>query len=149
MTDARFIHVSTNHPVSFLFTAGNISLDICSLHVSAVSTSLRPHGLQPTRFLHPWDFPGKTTGVGCQALLKRIFLTQRLNPGIPHCRGILYCLGHQGSPCTLLLATNSHICSLFHSSKDIFMRLSSDAGLEHQGEETTVPIPLIFLLPPY
>ena len=30
---------------------------------SVVSDSLRPHGLQPTRLLHPWDFPGKSTGV--------------------------------------------------------------------------------------
>ena len=29
----------------------------------------RPHGLQPTRLLHPWDFPGKSTGVGCHCLL--------------------------------------------------------------------------------
>ena len=28
-----------------------------------------PHGLQPTRLLHPWDFPGKSTGVGCHCLL--------------------------------------------------------------------------------
>ena len=35
---------------------------------SVVSDSLRPHGLQPTRLLHPWDFPGKTTGVGCHCL---------------------------------------------------------------------------------
>ena len=34
-----------------------------------VSDSLRPHGLQPTRLLHPWDFPGKSTGVGCHCLL--------------------------------------------------------------------------------
>ena len=27
------------------------------------------HGLQPTRLLHPWDFPGKSTGVGCHRLL--------------------------------------------------------------------------------
>ena len=27
--------------------------------------TLRPHGWQPTRFLHPWDSPGKSTGVGC------------------------------------------------------------------------------------
>ena len=33
---------------------------------SVVSNSSRPHGLQPTRLLHPWDFPGKSTGVGCQ-----------------------------------------------------------------------------------
>ena len=32
---------------------------------SVVSKSYRPHGLQPTRLLHPWDFPGKSTGVGC------------------------------------------------------------------------------------
>ena len=31
--------------------------------------TLRSHGLQPTRFLHPWDFPGKSTGVGCHRLL--------------------------------------------------------------------------------
>ena len=30
----------------------------------------RPHGLQPTRLLHPWDFPGKSTGVGCHFLLR-------------------------------------------------------------------------------
>ena len=32
---------------------------------SVVSNPQRPHGLQPTRLLHPWDFPGKRTGVGC------------------------------------------------------------------------------------
>jgi len=36
---------------------------------SVMSDSLRPHGLQPTRLLHPWDFPGKSTGVGCHCLL--------------------------------------------------------------------------------
>ena len=36
---------------------------------SVVSDSLRPHGLQPTRLLHPWDFVGKSTGVGCHRLL--------------------------------------------------------------------------------
>ena len=29
----------------------------------------RPHGLQPTRLLRPWDFPSKSTGVGCHCLL--------------------------------------------------------------------------------
>ena len=37
---------------------------------SVVSDSSRPHGLQPTRLLHPWDFPGKSTGVGCHCLLR-------------------------------------------------------------------------------
>ena len=38
---------------------------------SVVSDSSRPHGLQPTRLLHPWDFPGKSTGVGCHCLLRQ------------------------------------------------------------------------------
>ena len=37
---------------------------------SVVSNSERPHGLQPTRLLHPWDFPGRSTGVGCHCLLR-------------------------------------------------------------------------------
>ena len=36
---------------------------------SVVSDSSKPHGLQPTRLLHPWDFPGKSTRVGCHCLL--------------------------------------------------------------------------------
>ena len=36
---------------------------------SVVSDSSRPHGLQSTRLLCPWDFPGKSTGVGCHCLL--------------------------------------------------------------------------------
>ena len=35
-----------------------------------VSDSSRSHGLQPTSLLHPWDFPGKSTGVGCNCLLQ-------------------------------------------------------------------------------
>ena len=34
-----------------------------------VCDSSWPHGLQPTRLLRPWDFPGKSTGVGCHCLL--------------------------------------------------------------------------------
>ena len=37
---------------------------------SVVPDSSRPHGLQPTRLLRPWDFPGKSTGVGCHCLLQ-------------------------------------------------------------------------------
>ena len=43
------------------------------------------------------DPPGKNSGVGCHALLQGIFLTQGSNPGLPHCRRILYYLSHQGT----------------------------------------------------
>ena len=35
-----------------------------------MSHSSRPHGMQPTRLLCPWDSPGKNTGVGCHFLLQ-------------------------------------------------------------------------------
>ena len=50
------------------------------------------------------DSPGKNTGVGCHALFQGIFPTQGSNPGILHCRWILYCLSHQGSPLKIKLS---------------------------------------------
>ena len=44
------------------------------------------------------DSPDKNTGVGCHALLQGIFPTQGMNPDLPHCRRILYCLSYQRSP---------------------------------------------------
>ena len=57
---------------------------------SVTSNSLRPHGLQPTRLLRPWDFPGNSTGVGRHFLLQGIFPTQGSNPGLLHYRQMLY-----------------------------------------------------------
>ena len=51
--------------------------------------------LCPT-LLCPWDSPGKSTGMGCSFLLQEIFPTQGSNPGLPHCRQMLYHLSHQG-----------------------------------------------------
>ena len=44
-----------------------------------------------------WNSPGQNTGVGSRSLLQGIFPTQGSNPGLPHCRQILYQLSHQGS----------------------------------------------------
>jgi len=44
-----------------------------------------------------WNCPGQNTGVGSRSLLQGISSTQGLNPGLPHCRRILYQLSHQGS----------------------------------------------------
>ena len=60
--------------------------------------SLRPDGLQLTRLLCPWDFPDNDTGVGCHFLLHGIFPTQGSNPGVLHCRQILYQLSYKGNP---------------------------------------------------
>ena len=60
---------------------------------SVVSNSLQPHGLYS-----PWNSPGQNTGVGSFSLLQGIFPTPGSNPGLPHCRQILYYLNHTGSP---------------------------------------------------
>ena len=74
MTSPR---ADTSHPPSgTLRRAREMSVPTASHKMKCVSISLWPHGLWPTRLLCPWDFPGKDTGVGCHALLQRIFLTQ-------------------------------------------------------------------------
>ena len=69
---------------------------------SVVFKPVRPSGRQATRLLCPWDSPGKSTGVGCHALLQGIFLTQRLNPRLLH---LLY---WQAGSLPLLLLLLSH-----------------------------------------
>ena len=64
---------------------------LVSVSCSVMSDSLRPIARQASLSM---DFPGKNTGVGCHSLFQGIFLTQGLNPGLLHCRWILYCLGH-------------------------------------------------------
>ena len=59
---------------------------------SVVSNSLRPHLLYS-----PWNSLGQKTGVGSLSFLQGIFPTQGSNPGLLHCRQILYLLSHQGS----------------------------------------------------
>ena len=57
-----------------------------------MSDSLQPHGLYSS-----WNPPGQNTGVGSHFLLQVTFPTQGSNPGLPHCRRILYQLSHHGS----------------------------------------------------
>ena len=73
-------------PYSYILKSGSESR-------SVMSDSLWPHGLHSS-----WNSPGQNTGVGSLFLLQGIFPTQGSNPGLLHCRRILYQLSHQGSP---------------------------------------------------
>ena len=75
---------------------------------SVVSDSLQPHGLYSL-----WNSPGQNTGVGSHSLLQEIFRTQGSNPGLPHCRRILYQLSHKRSPGQPQLDTNSRVTYLY------------------------------------
>ena len=60
---------------------------------SVMSDILRPH-----RLYSPWSSAGQNTRVGSLSLLQGILPTQGSNPGLPHCRQILYQLSHKASP---------------------------------------------------
>ena len=61
------------------------------------SRSVVSNSLQPQELYSPWNSPGQNTGVGSLSLLQGFFLTQESNPGLLHCRRILYQLSHKGS----------------------------------------------------
>ena len=52
----------------------------------------------PMDYKSPWNSPGQNTRVDSLSLLRGIFPTQGSNPGLPHCRRILYQLSHKESP---------------------------------------------------
>ena len=86
---------------TFLFGSLQPRWHLCCLCVfspSVVSNSLRPPqtAAHQAPLVHGGS-PGKNTGVCCHALLQGIFPTQGLNPGLLHCRRILYHLSHHGS----------------------------------------------------
>ena len=80
----------------------NLNLRLATYHLSnfesekwkfsVVSNSFWPHGLYS-----PWNSPGQNTGVASLSFLQGIFSTQGSNPGLPHCRWILYQLSQKGS----------------------------------------------------
>ena len=84
------------------------------------------------------NFPGKGTGVGCYFLLRRIFLTQELNPGFLHCRWILYWLSHQGSPVepTWYWHGMKNLCEMSNQWLPAHFSKSRHTGLEHRTQDS-------------
>ena len=79
----QFLKIKNFFKKTEMIRWGCVCVCVCE---SLMSDSLPPHGLQPARLLHPWDSPGKNTGVDCHSLLQGIFPTQGSNPGLLHCR---------------------------------------------------------------
>ena len=70
-------------PESQSFDCKRILNSSCYCSVTKLSLILlRPYGIQPSRLLYTWDFPGKNNGVGCHFLFQGIFLTQGQNPSL-------------------------------------------------------------------
>ena len=70
----------------------------CCCVVQLCPTLCDPMNCSPPGSSVHGDSPGKNTTAGCHAFLQGIFPTQGLNPGLPHCRRILYQLSYPGSP---------------------------------------------------
>ena len=62
--------------------------------------------INPARLLCPWTSPGKNTGVGHHSLLQRVFWTYGSNPGLLHCKQILYHLSYRKVPYYLWFLLN-------------------------------------------
>ena len=82
---------SRSFPMSQFFTSGGQSIGV------SASASVLPVNIQDW-FSGSMEFSNKNTGLGSHSLLQGIFSSQGLNPGLLHCRQLLYCLSHQGSP---------------------------------------------------
>ena len=102
---------TTAHQASLFFTISRSLLKLMSIELEMPSNHLillpspafyhfhTVHGVLKARMLKWFAIPfSENTGVGCHALLQGIFSTQGSNPSLLHCRQILYCLSHQGSP---------------------------------------------------
>ena len=85
MTECAHTHTHTH---SHTLPEGTMPSCALLCLVAQSCPTLRPHGLQPARLLHPWNSPGKSTGVGCHSLLQGIFP----DPGA--------CISCIGRPCS-------------------------------------------------
>ena len=64
-----FLFPGSKSQETLILTKSHVCCCYCRV-ASVVSDSVKPHRRWPTRLLHPWDFPGKSTGVGCHFLLQ-------------------------------------------------------------------------------
>ena len=116
---------------------------------SVVSDSSRPHGLQPTRLLRPWDFPGKSTGVGRHCLLRHealvLYQTQESDD-------ILYCQRGCRSYPVLTIFSNPHslVCMPMRCSSMRF-HPTYDSCNHHQDIDLLhhrIPLSCLFVFAP-
>ena len=95
--DSSFKRETAGLLIQGYFEAVDIINDyqVLCLVTQSCLTLCNPRDCSPPGSSVHGDSLGKNTGVGWHTLLQRIFQTQGSNPGLPHCRWILYHLSHQ------------------------------------------------------
>ena len=120
------------------------------LGCSVMPNSLQSYELQPASLLCLWDFKGKNTGVSRHSLLQGIFPTQESNPGLLHCRQILYPLSHEGSLSLLVYRKTIYFCIrifilklywIYFSSVQFSHSVMSDFLRPHELQHAWLPCP--------
>ena len=81
-----------------LWDSSVIGIQVIAFESEVKSPSVMSDSLWPHRLYDPWNSAGKNTGVGSLSLLQGILQTQQSNPGLPHCRQILYWQSRKGGP---------------------------------------------------
>ena len=90
-----------------------------------------PWSIACTKLLRPWDFPGKSTGLGCHFLLQGIFPTQGSNSGLPHCRQTLYRLSNYLNDCLNFLKFMLYKWTFHSPINDHFQSITVMINIEH------------------
>ena len=93
------MYIKTHCTVHFKYSVLHINYTSIKLLKWSESRSLSQKVMfDSLRLYSLWNSPGQNTGVGSLSLLQGVFPTQGSNPGLLHCRQILYHLSHKGSP---------------------------------------------------
>ena len=93
-----------------------------------------------SRFLCPWDSPGKDTGVDCHSFLQGIFLSRRSNPGLLHCRQILSCLSYREALQFNSVQSLSRV-QLFATPWTVALQASLSVGFSRQAYWSRLSFP--------
>ena len=122
----------------FCFVSNHVKVKVNCVHLFMISWTIQS-----------MEFSRPEYRVSSRSLLQEIFPTQGSNPGLPHCRQILYHLSHQGSPGNHGIELN---VKLLHTRKPRNQSDSDIAGKQdlmdcHTGQQHMKASPsLIFLL---
>ena len=95
---------------------------VCSV-AQECPTLLWPQGLQPTKLLYLWDFPGKNTGVRCHFLLQGNLPDTEIKPGSPALQVDFLPLSHlealdRGHVCVQVCAKSLQLCPILCDAID-------------------------------
>ena len=112
-----------------------------------MSDSSRPHGLQPTTLLRPWDFPGKSTGVGCHRLLHLLRLQDLFSPIFSLLIGsihlLLFC--NQLVPITDAQIVGSALCKLHDLTNSMLLSKWTSLKTELQYDAARLLLGILLL----